>query len=734
MNIGSLKNLVQPANLLPSMTVGLANAVFISSVRISYAALIFSGVLRQFLPQGIEMILMGTLAICVVIALASSLEGMIGVPQDIPAALMALVAAGIASALKDQSPEVIYSTAVGAIMLFSCLTAVLFIAMGWFKVSSFVRYVPYPVVGGFLAGSGYLLAKGALGIMAEIPITRENLPLLFAAHELRLWLPGVVFGSLLYLILRRYNHFLIMPAAVVTGIGLFYAFLFLAEISIEQAGAAGWLLGTFPESGFLRPFTLENFSMIQWSAVFTHFDTFVTLFALSVISLLLNSSGLEVVFKKDIDLNRELIVAGGANLVGGFLGSIVGYQGLGLSVMAGRFGTRSRLTAVCAGLFSALPLLFGTKFISYLPKPVLGGMLFTLGLSLLGEWLLDSYKRLPRMDYVLIWIMLIVIQVSGFLQAMGAGIMIAALLFVVSYGSVSVIRTELSGASLHSQVGRSNQHKDILAEKGAQIHILRLQGYIFFGSIQRVLQNVRERMSAKKSQPLKYLVLDFKRVNRLDSSAVFGITRLKQLTDANNIPMTWTSLSEDVRKQLGDGSLLMTEDELFSIQPTLDHGAEWCENKLLAREMQELKSSAADALSYINNSFPGFTRVKEYMQQETIQAGEYFIRQGEASNDMFLIESGLVTVEFEMSDGEKTRLRSVQGGATVGEIAFYLGGLRSASVKAEEASIVYRLTTSAMREMQKKDPDLAILLHEWLGHLLAERLADNNRMIELFTQ
>jgi len=76
-------------------------------------------------------------------------------------------------------------------------------------------------------------------------------------------------------------------------------------------------------------------------------------------------------------------------------------------------------------------------------------------------------------------------------------------------------------------------------------------------------------------------------------------------------------------------------------------------------------------------------------------------------------------------------LRSVQSGVTVGEVAFYLGGLRSASVKAECTSTVYRLTTKILNQIQREDPTLASLLHEWLGHLLAERLADDTRMIEL---
>lgn len=730
MNFESVKRNFHPSVLLPSFTAGLINAIIMISIEISFAALIFSGDLEHFIPRGIGILLLGTSIVCIIIALLSSLPSMISVPQDTPAAFMALVGAGIAATLKGQDPELIYSTVVGAIIFASLLTAALFLTLGWFKASAFVRYIPYPVVGGFLAGTGYLLSKGAFGVMVDLPLTLANLPQFFTPDILWRWLPGVLFGLTLLLMQRRYNHFLVTPGAVIAAITFFYLYLFLAGISIEQAGADGWLLGPFPAGGLFKPFTLENLSMVQWNVIFGHFGTFATLLGLSMISLLLNASGLEVIYKQDIDLDRELIAAGSATLIGGFLGCIVSYQALGFSAMANRLGARSRLTGIFAGLFCGLALVFGASALSFFPKPVLGGMLFLLGISFLADWLVDSFKSLPRIDYILIWSMLIIIITIGFLQAIGAGIVIAALLFVISYGNMGVIKTALSGDSYHSQVGRPKRHEKALTEKGAQIHILRLQGYIFFGSIQRVLQNVRQRMSVKELQPLKYIVLDFKRVKRLDSSTVFGFTRLKQLTEANNIAMTWTNLPDEVRRQL-EHALLENQDYTFSIQPTLDYGVEWCENKLLAKELEENKLDFVDSvLSHMSRSFPGLERVKQYMEQESIQAGEYLIRQGEASNDMFFIESGLVTVEFEASNGEKTRLRSVQGGATVGEISLYLGGLRSASVKAEQPSVVYRLTARTLRKIQNEDAVLAALLHEWLAHLLAERLADNNRMIE----
>ncbi len=135
----------------------------------------------------------------------------------------------------------------------------------------------------------------------------------------------------------------------------------------------------------------------------------------------------------------------------------------------------------------------------------------------------------------------------------------------------------------------------------------------------------------------------------------------------------------------------------------------------------------------MSRQFPGMERVTQYMELVEIEAGEYLIRQGEPSNDLFFIESGLATAEFELANGKKMRLRSIKSGATVGEVALYLGGLRSASVKAEKPSRVYRLSTQNLQRIQKEDPALAALLHEWLGRMLAERLAENNRLIELLS-
>jgi SulP family sulfate permease len=274
----------------------------------------------------------------------------------------------------------------------------------------------------------------------------------------------------------------------------------------------------------------------------------------------------------------------------------------------------------------------------------------------------------------------------------------------------------------------------MLNQKGAQIYIMRLQGFIFFGTIQTVLEKVRERISDRSLPPLRFIVLDFLRVTRLDSSAVFGITRLKQLTQANDILMAWTQVLPAIQRQLERGGLVDETDDSFIILPTLDHGVEWCENKILANQgITDLTGFIERMEGQLKRAFPGLQavdRLMKYLERKEIKQGEYLMREGDPPTEMYFIEGGLVTAQLEFPDGQILRLRTIRGGATVGEMGLYLGQVRTASVVAARASSVYRLSAQALKDMREQDPEVAALLHEWVARLLAERLADNIRTIE----
>ncbi len=734
MKLTDVKQEFRPNVLFPSLTAGIISAIVGVSLEISLAALIFSGDLSQFLGQGIGLMLFGAFAMGIIVALTTSLPGMVGMPQDTPAAIVALVAAGIAAGMKSAPPPTVFVTIMAAMMLTSLLTGIFFLLLGWFKASMFVRYIPYPVVGGFLAGTGWLLSKGAFGVMVTTPLDPAHVGQLFSVDNLLNWVPGSIFAIALLLILRRSNHFLITPGALVLGTALFYGWLFISHISIAQASANGWLLGSMPAGRLYQPPDPGMFLQVDWHAILLNSDKIGTILILSVIAMLLNTSALEVTVKQDIDLNRELITAGLSNVVGSLGGSSVGYQTLGLSSLAHRLGAKSRLVNLICGLICGAVLFFGASLISYFPKPVLGGMLFFLGLSFLVDWLVDARKHLPLADYLLVWIILAIIATLGFLPGVIAGIFIATLIFVFNYSRINTIKNVLDGRVYHSKVDRPKVHREILNKKGEEIFILRLQGFIFFGTVQAILEKTRARLLDRSQQPLQFVVLDFQRVARLDSSAVFGITRLKQLVQAYNILMVWTSVNETIRRQLERGGLVDATDDSFIILPTLDHGVEWCENKILAAEgIQDLTGFIERMDGQLKRAFPGLQaidRLMKYLERREVNQGDYLMRQGDPPNEMYFLEAGMLTAQLEFSDGQVLRLRTVRGGATVGEMGLYLDSHRTASVVVTRPSVVYRLSAESLKSMRENDPEVAALLHEWIARLLAERLADNNRTLE----
>jgi sulfate permease, SulP family len=636
--------------------------------------------------------------------------------------------------MRSSDPKALYPTVVAAIMLTSIATGIFFLLLGWFKASALIRYIPYPVIGGFLAGTGWLIAKGALGVITAMPFTMANLSSYGRPDQLVNWLTGLVFAVALLLALRKYSHVLIMPGALVLATGIFYGYLWLAHIPVAQASAHGWLLGPFPSGGLYHPLALSSFALIDWQVILQNLDKLAVVLILSVISMLLNASALEVAVRQDIDLNRELLTAGFANLAGGLGGSPVGYQTLSLTALSHRLGAKSRLVNLISALLCGATIFFGASLIGYFPRIVFGGMLLFLGLTFMVEWLIDARRLLPLADYLLVWVIVGIIAALGFLQGIGAGILIAVILFVVSYSRVNAIKNILNGGLYHSNVDRPKTHRDLLNQKGSQIHILRLQGFLFFGTIQKILEEIRRRMRQKEPQPLNFLVLDFQRVERLDSSAVFGITRLKQLTRAGNLAMVWSDLTPSIRKQLERGGLLDTQDESFMVYPTLDHAMEWCENKFLATQgITDLTGVYNIGRGLFKQTFPELQaadRLLKYLEHRLVKQGDYLIHKGDPPDEMFFILSGLFTIQLEHAGGKMIRLRSVRGGATVGEVGLYLGTQRTADVVVAQSGEVYCLSSQSLREMREKEPDVASHLHEWIAHLLAERISTSDRTIE----
>lgn len=721
-------------NLFPALITGFITGITAVFFQISLAALIFSGNLSTFIADGIGLLLFGGTMIGLAVTIFSSMPGAIPVIQDAPAAVFALVASAIVLQMPSEaSPQQIYFTVVAAISFTSIFAGILFLLVARFGLSSFVRFVPYPVVGGFLAGTGWLLFQGALSVMSGLSMQIADVPMLFQMDMLIRWLPGTLFAVILFIIQRRFQHPLIMPAVLVAGVLAFYVFLIATGTPISDAYTRGFLLGPFPQKALWTPLKISALSFVDWHVILTQSGKLVSIIVLSTIALLLNANALELATQKDVDLNRELYAAGVGNLLGGVGGSPIGYQAIGLSALSIRTAGNSRTTTLITSLLTAIALLFGASIISYFPKAILGGLVMFLGLSFLIEWIYDAARRLPRTDYLLVLIILVIVASIGFLQGVGAGILIAVILFVVNYSRVEFVKDTLSGLNFRSNMERPVEHRQLLAEKAEQIYILRLQGFLFFGTAQNLLNRIRERIRDPKKARLNYLLLDFHRVAALDSSAVLSFTRLYQLAVANQIHLLITEIKLDIRQRLEQGGLIEDENSFFKVFPSLDYGMEWYENRVLAEDSRSLVMKAASLnaqLKKIFNSPEKIERFMKYLERREFEKGHVLISQGQQPESMYFVDSGHVSAQLEVEPGRFIRLQSMGGGTVVGEIGLYLNQTRTANVITDTPSIIYRLAKNSLDQMEKDDPDLAAALHQWMARMLAERLRNNNRTLE----
>jgi sulfate permease, SulP family len=479
----------RPAVLATSLISGVLVYIFEIIVVISFAALIFSGDLAHQLPKALGFIILGDAILVVMITLLSSYGGTIGVSQDAPVAIMGLVAMQIVAALPAAAAAQQFSTVVMVIVVTTLMTGAIFTVLGMFKLGSLARYFPFPVMGGFLAGTGWLLARGGVETMVSIPFGSQWLD----AQVLLRWLPGTLLGVLILILLARFRQTVTLPVILALSILSFYIVAGLMDVSPAQLDAGGWLVGSLPSGGLAQlPLSGDILSQVNWGVLWRQIPNIAPVAIISVIGLLLNSGGLELVIKRDLKLNRELVAAGFGNLAAGLMGGLTGYHAISLSTLTHKMSGGKRLVGLFAGLLLGLTIFLGTSVIRYIPNMILGAVLVYLGVALLFEWVYEAWFKFPRIDFVIIVSILGVIMLSSFMNGVIFGLVLAIIMFVVSYSNISVIKHTLTGEEYYSRVTRSSKQRQLLEARGDQITILKLQGFIFFGTANSIVNTLRE--------------------------------------------------------------------------------------------------------------------------------------------------------------------------------------------------------------------------------------------------
>ncbi|MBV8260092.1 MAG: SulP family inorganic anion transporter, partial [Paraburkholderia sp.] len=472
-SVGDVPPRSRVAGLTGDLAAGAVSALVMLCYAMSLGTMIFSADLARYAMLGVPTALVSCVVTALVIALTSSMRLNIGGPDSNAAAFLAGVAAGVASSVRADggSAQTLLLTVLIAIALCSLVTGMVLYAIGSSKRSRSLQFLPYPVLGGFLAGTGYLLLAGAFRVMTGEPLHWRTLALLTHLHWLA-WLPALVTGVLATILMHTWKHVAALPLTLAFGIVLFYALQRAAGLSIDEARGMGLLL---PRAAF-RLTGLPELHLgaqlahggIDWPAISAHLPESLVVTSASAVTILMNSTAIGAATGEEIDLNREMRVAGLANLASGLLGGMVGYQSFNRSMLNAGVGATSRMAGVFASL-ACLVLAASPGFVALFPVPVLVGLQLFMGLRLLVQWVVGAWAKLAWYEYLLVPVILGTIAAWGVVIGVVAGVVAACVMFTLLYGRVSCIRMEFDLRTRTSNVERNIEETEALRGLGAQV-------------------------------------------------------------------------------------------------------------------------------------------------------------------------------------------------------------------------------------------------------------------------
>ena len=715
----------------PDVTAGSISALVTLSYSISYAVLIFSGpTLEPFLARGFHVALVAAALVALVVALKSSFPAAIAGPDSNASAILAVMAAGLTRALAGTPGERVASSVVLMLILTAVLSGLIVWLLGLLRWGRLVRLIPYPVCGGFLAGSGFLLLAGAFKVLTGQSLGWSTVHLL-AEEPVLAWGTAFAVAITLLVLTRVVRHFLVLPGVFVTAIVAFYLGLWLSGLTMAGARTEGLLMTPIETGGGPWWPSLE----VSWPALVTEWRNLLAMLVVVVVTILLNAAGLELATQREVDLDRELRASGLASLVSGLGGGMVGYLSVSRSLLNARAGATSRAAgvwtaALCAGIaLFCMPLLF------YFPRPVLAGLLIYLGVALLREWVWDTFFRLPFREHALIVAILVLIAAQGIITGVVFGLLVASFFFAYSYSRATYIRHDLSVARHRSNKERTLEDTALLQERGDLARALCLQGYLFFALASRLVETCRDLIV---QAGVRYLLLDFRMVQGLDASAALSLSKLHQLCGRYRATLILSGLRPEHQAVLQQMRFLPHSE--IHLVSDLDRGMEWMEDRLLAGAHGLPGTTSAPVLALGNGTHgdaagadirgilaahfsPDALQVllglceRLDIPQETM-----LMRRGDAGDALYFVERGEVSVMVHLEDGKRRRLRTLGPGSMVGEMALYSGQPRSADVVTETPCRAYRLSAERFARLERVDPAVVIEFHSFVVKLLAQRL------------
>lgn len=429
-------------------------------------------------------------------------------PMTVVSALIIADALKYAGSLEAALPTIV------ATFLLAGLIQVLF---GLMRMGGYIKYIPYPVVSGFMSGIGVIIiitqifpllgvsapAGGPMGTIREI----RKIPEIVNFPSLALASLTIAIIYIFPKLSRKIPSTLVALVLVST-----LAYFFIPAESILRINSAGAIPGGLPA---LHLELLSIFS--DFAHLLLIFEYAFTLAALGAIDSLLTSVVADNMTKTKHDSNQELIGQGVGNMVAALIAGLPGAGATMRTVININAGGRTKLSGVVAGCFLLLVLLGLGQLVGQIPNAVLAGILIVVGIGIIDYRGITHARKMPKADALVMFAVLFLTVFVDLLIAVGAGMVLSALLFMKKVSDEIEAHTYSKSLVEFSREDPWLDEAELDESVGQNIYIKHLEGPLFFGfasKFQELVQSLPD---------VKVLIIRMDRVPHIDQSGLYAL-------------------------------------------------------------------------------------------------------------------------------------------------------------------------------------------------------------------
>lgn len=719
---------------------GLSSVLVALPSAMAYGLVIYGPLGAGYAGMAVISGLIGTIVIGAVAAATGGTPGLISAPCAPAAAVLSVFAmelmAGGAVA-PAAAPLILALAGLGA----GILQSVIGMAGG----GRLIKYIPYPVVAGYLSGVGLTIVIGQIPKLFGYP---KGTSLLAGLTSPSAWqMPGVIVGAVTIaamLLVPRLK--LAIPApilALVAGIAVYGGLaavipglrtldhnkLVIGAINASPGELGTYLLDHWRSIGGLK---LASLPLVLMPAV--------TLAVLLSIDTLKTCVILDAMTGNRHDSNRELRAQGMANILSAGFGGLPGAGTMGATLVNLNSGGSGRASGLFESGFAVAILLLLARFMAWIPVSALAGILIVVGLRMIDVKTIQLIRnKATRLDVAVILAVIVSALSFSLLTASGVGIAMAIVLFLREQVRTSVIRHRLTGATAFSKKRRTEAERTTLEQTGPETVVCQLQGQLFFGTADQLYSTLEPDLATARC-----IILDMKRVRGIDYSAVNTLKQIRRKLEGHHGTLALASVSggngenSSLRNYLVSLGLEAAEPSGTAETPvshglayfdTMEAALEWDEDRRLSEKgvTRDTRAFELQSFGLFADLSPGsIDALRQAVELKVFQDGQTVFRQGDAGDSLLFIRSGAVTVSLPLAGGGRHDLAVFQRGDIFGEMAFLDRENRSADALANGTTEIYVLTRQRFDTLASTNPEIGTLLLSSLARELSQRLRLNN--------